>query len=61
MTARIIAVIGMVIMGIASSYGEAVKSQQDMKWIKRAGNSKGWFVVNDGVMGGISQSRAVLT
>lgn len=53
-------VTGIAIMGIAFSYGETVETSNSINLIEQ-GAPDGWYVINDGVMGGISQSRVTFT
>jgi monofunctional biosynthetic peptidoglycan transglycosylase len=52
---------GMVLLTITISYGGTVESGLSDNMIERGGSRSGWYVVNDGVMGGISQSQATFT
>jgi len=54
------------ILGLSSSSGGGVETKQVTGLMEDGGGSggwysSGWYVVNDDVMGGISQSRATLT
>lgn len=48
-------------LGLISSYGANVKTEKAPEGMHKAGRSGDWNIVNDGVMGGISRSRAVIT
>jgi monofunctional biosynthetic peptidoglycan transglycosylase len=52
---------GTALLTITISYGGVVESGLSENMIEQGGSRSGWYVVNDGVMGGISQSRASLT
>ena len=48
-------------LGLPSMFGETMEAETEMTVMEQTNNSSGWYVVNDGVMGGISQSRAEMT
>jgi len=47
--------------GLSSSFGADMENRQTEYSVEREGNSSQWSIVNDGVMGGISQSRSSMT
>ena len=48
-------------MTLVVSAGESAEDEEGMGMMDGAGGSGGWYVVNDGVMGGISQSGVLIT
>lgn len=61
MKVRTLAVIGMMMLGLTSLFGGAMEDQPEIGRMEGEGTSGDWYVVNDGVMGGISQSQAAVT
>jgi monofunctional biosynthetic peptidoglycan transglycosylase len=57
--ARRLTVTGIMVLGLSNSFGGTVEDKQKTGLMEHS--SGGWSVVNDDVMGGMSQSRAILT
>ena len=58
---RWITATGIIIVGLIEASGGAVEIKSNLGFVEKAEESGGWVVVNDGVMGGISQSRVLLS
>ena len=59
--ARSIVLSGVILAGLADTLGGGMEARQRTGFMKRVRVYDGWSVVNDNVMGGVSQSRAELT
>jgi monofunctional biosynthetic peptidoglycan transglycosylase len=52
---------GIVVMLLIRSFGSDMKSMGNTDPMEKAGSSAEWYVVNDGVVGGVSRSRVIIT